>query len=162
MNPPPRVVFDCNIFLQAMLSMRGPAFACFQRFERGEVLLFVSPYVLAEIKALPDHPDLRRFKTLTHDRVNRLITDVIARATTITNPPVVFTFERDPDDAHYVNLALEARAKLIVWRDKDLLDLMDTGLSDGRNFRTRFPDLRILLPQELLRELEADRTSDQA
>ena len=46
-------------------------------------------------------------------------------ATILEAFPELFAYARDPDDAHYVNLALAADAKLIVSRDKDLLDLMD-------------------------------------
>jgi predicted nucleic acid-binding protein len=32
----------------------------------------------------------------------------------------VFEYERDTDDAHYIDLAVACRAKLIVSRDRDL------------------------------------------
>jgi uncharacterized protein len=71
--------------------------------------------------------------------------------------PVVFTYERDPDDAHYVNLALAANANLIVSRDRDLLDLADTTRPEAIEFRRQFPTLRILEPVQFLRELDAAR-----
>ncbi len=37
----------------------------------------------------------------------------------------VFDYPRDPDDAHYVDLAVAANVSLIVSRDKDLLVLQD-------------------------------------
>jgi predicted nucleic acid-binding protein len=61
---------------------------------------------------------------------------------------------RDPDDSHYVNLALAADAKLIVSRDRDLLDLMDNSIPEGLDFQGRFPSLRILDPVAFLREFE--------
>ena len=73
--------------------------------------------------------------------------------------PETFVYERDPDDAHYVNLALAADAKLIVSRDKDLLDLMDQAKPEGRDFHTRFPTVRILDPVSFLRELKQDSPS---
>jgi predicted nucleic acid-binding protein len=69
--------------------------------------------------------------------------------------PAVFTYDRDPDDAHYVDLAVAAQAKLIVSRDRDRLDLMDDRRQDSLAFKRRFPSLRILDPVQLIRELEA-------
>src|SRR5206468_3016036 len=77
------VVFDCNVFLQAMLSTRGPAHACWQHARAGDLILYVTPYILAEIRALPDHPKLQRFRTLTHERVDRFIEEVVDVATSV-------------------------------------------------------------------------------
>jgi hypothetical protein len=50
--------------------------------------------------------------------------------------------------------ALVTHSKLIVSRDKDLLSLMDLAQPEGKDFRARFPDLRILNPVAFLRDLE--------
>jgi predicted nucleic acid-binding protein len=42
----------------------------------------------------------------------------------INEVPRVFEYPRDPNDEPYINLAIPARAKYLVSRDKDLLDLM--------------------------------------
>ena len=41
--------------------------------------------------------------------------------------PSVFTLDRDPKDAKYVDLAIAARADFLVTRDNDLLDLRKQG-----------------------------------
>ncbi len=68
-----------------------------------------------------------------------------------------FRHPHDPDDSEYVNLALKVDASLIVSRDRHLLMLADTSRVEGQDFHARFPNLRIVDPVELLRELE--RTS---
>ena len=68
----------------------------------------------------------------------------------IDNPPHVFEFPRDPDDAHYIDLAVAAKARLVVSRDEDLLSLRDTGTEAGRDLVARFPELTILTPPEAL------------
>lgn len=157
MSAPPRVVFDCNIFLQALLSIRGPAFACWQRAANDDISRITSPYILDEIRRLPEHPTLRTIRHLTADRVERFIMEVLATCVLIKDVPAVFTFERDPDDAHYVDLAVHADAKLIVSRDNDLLSLMDESRIDAREFMRRFPALRKVDPVALLRELDDAR-----
>jgi predicted nucleic acid-binding protein len=78
-----------------------------------------------------------------------------AHANVLTSVPHVFDFPRDPDDAHYVDLAVAVDARLIVSRDKDLLSLRDTATAEGLDFVTRFPSLSILTPPEALQLIEA-------
>ena len=76
-------------------------------------------------------------------------------ATLLEGFPEIFSYQRDPDDAHYINLALAADARLIVSRDKDLLDLMDATKPEAAEFQQRYPSLRILSPVGFLREIDA-------
>jgi len=56
-------------------------------------------------------------------------------------------------NAHYVNLALAADARLIVSRDNDLLDLMDSTKPGAIAFQKQYPSLRVLNPVVFLREV---------
>jgi predicted nucleic acid-binding protein len=49
---PPKVVFDCNIFVQALINPNGPSGRCFEKAKDGQVLLIASPYVLAEVREI--------------------------------------------------------------------------------------------------------------
>lgn len=70
------------------------------------------------------------------------------------NVPKRFELPRDPGDEPYVNLAIEAGAQFLVTRDRDLLDLMEWDKEEGRYFRSRFPQLKILDPVSFLEEIE--------
>ena len=54
-------------------------------------------------------------------------------------------FPRDPDDEHVLNLAIEAKARYLVSRDYDLLELMN-----NLEFQDRYPNLTILDPVAFL------------
>ena len=151
MNPP-RVVYDCNIFVQALINLHGPAGRCVQKARDGEVLLFVSPFVLAEIREI--HLKLPPKYGVTERQTDELAGTVTHFATLITDVPDLYRHPHDPDDSAYVNLALKADARLIVSRDRHLLMLLDARRKEGREFQARFPALRIIDPVELLRELE--------
>jgi len=149
----PRVVYDCNVFIQALINIRGPAGRCFEKARAGEVLLFVSEFILDEIRE-------SYLKVPTKYGVTREQSDALALAVTtiaafVSEVPAVFTYDRDPDDAHYVNVALTSSARLVVSRDRDLLDLMDPARAEGRAFLSQFPELRIVEPVAFLRELDA-------
>ena len=53
-----------------------------------------------------------------------------------------------------MNLAIEAGANFLVTRDNDLLDLMKWETEEGREFRKRFPQIKILNPAAFLKELD--------
>ena len=70
-----RVVFDCNIFAQSLISPGGPAGACVERVLEGKVRLFWSDYVLAEIRRIPEK-DTPRKLGVTPEMCERLIARV--------------------------------------------------------------------------------------
>jgi putative PIN family toxin of toxin-antitoxin system len=146
-----RVVFDCMIFLQAAINPDGPAFACFRLVDEGRLALCLSAEVLAEACDVLNRPRLRRkFPPLTPEWVETFLRNATAKALVLSEVPCIFTLERDPKDERYVNLALATKARFLVSRDNDLLDLM----RDER-FRQRFPEVMILDPAALLRACAA-------
>src|SRR5262249_28250608 len=87
-----RAVFDCMTFLQAAMRATGPAAACVRLVDRGVVELCVSPDVLAEVKDVLARPSLqRRYKTLTPEKVEKLMADVEAKGLLIAEVPAVFS-----------------------------------------------------------------------
>jgi len=83
-----------------------------------------------------------------------LIELLLLKGKLFRNVPKRFELPRDPGDEPYLNLAIETGARFLVTRDRDLLDLMRWDTEEGRNFQSRFPDLRILDPVAFLREAE--------
>jgi putative PIN family toxin of toxin-antitoxin system len=149
----PRTVFDCMVYLQAAVSDRGTSFAVLQRVQAGELELLVSEPILAEVRDVLTRPKtVRRFPRLTAARVAAFLERVDQHATLVQAVPAAFVHARDPKDEPYVNLALAGGARYVVTWDRDLLDLMNESRDDGRAFRQSFPELRILTPDELLRE----------
>ncbi len=157
---PARVVFDCNVFFQALTSPSGPAARLLELAANRDILLFVSAYSLDEIQDVTSRPHIVAKYRLDAAIVADFIADITSFATCVDSIPHVFEFGRDPDDAHYINLALAADAKLIVSRDKDLLSLRDCGTAEGRDFINRYPMLQILTPPELLSLIDESQGSD--
>lgn len=148
---PPKVVYDCNIFVQALINLNGPAARCVQKAREGEVLLFVSPFVLAEIREI--HLKIPAKYGVTGDQTDELARTATQFSTLVSDVPEIYLHPYDPDDSTYVNLALKVDARLIISRDRHLLMLSDPARKEGKEFKARFPTLRILDPVELLREL---------
>jgi putative PIN family toxin of toxin-antitoxin system len=118
---PPRVVYDCNVFVQALINPAGPGGACVTKARDGEASLFVSQIILDEIRE--SHLKIPPKYGVTAIQTEALAKAVTLISTLVVNVPSVFSYARDPDDAHYVDLAAAAQAKLIVSRDRDLTEM---------------------------------------
>jgi len=146
-------VFDCNVFFQAMISPTGPAAACLIAARDRRVRLFVSQFVLDEILDLCQRPKLQSQFGITPEGGAAFVRDLHAFTTLVAAVPDVYAHPIDPDDSHYVNLAVAANSELIVSRDRHLRDLMDGSRAEGADFTSRFPDLKVIAPEDLLTKI---------
>jgi putative PIN family toxin of toxin-antitoxin system len=144
-----RVVFDCNIFAQALITPHGNAGRCIQKVLEEKLRLFWSEYVLSEIRRIPEKKTPQRLG-VTAAMVETLIERLTPRTQLIDHPPSLYVHPVDPKDSQYIDLALAADATLIVSRDKHLLHLTDPSNPSAREFIERFPHLTILQPEKLL------------
>ena len=150
-----RCVFDCVVLLQAAVS-RGPAFALLTLAEAGRLELLLSDDILSEVRDVLLRTEVQqRFPILSVEFVEAFIARIRQLGTLVDPVPSRFKFQRDPDDEPYLNLAAQGGAKYLVTRDRDLLDLVKASDEDAQQIRRACPDLRILDPVELLRELVA-------
>ena len=152
------VVYDCNVHLQAMVSEAGPAARCLREAAAGRVRLIVDDWVLGEIRSLPEKPGLRRFDL--GSRVDAYIALIRTFAVHVAGVPAIYEHPIDPDDSAYVNLALAARAEIIVSRDGHLLALDDGSKPWAADFRSRFPDVRVLTVEAFLARLDVSREAE--
>lgn len=152
-----RVVFDCNVLLQAAARERSVAAKCLNLTESGLVRLFVSRDVLAEVEDVLNRPEIRaHFQDLSDEVVGTFLKRLQKLSVLVRLVPKKFTYTRDEDDEPYINLAVAAGANFIVSRDKDLLDLMTDHTDECKDFRQRFRPLKVVEPGEFLKLIEGD------
>jgi uncharacterized protein len=147
-----KVVFDCNIFAQALMNPLGPAGACLQATFDGHASLFVSDFVIMEIRDILNKPTPAK-AGVTSRKAEDLVQLLLVKTEYVSEVPAVFVHPIDEDDSNYVNLALAAGAKLIVSRDRHLLNLNNPAKMWSADFRARFPDLRIISAEQLLKQI---------
>jgi putative PIN family toxin of toxin-antitoxin system len=151
----PRVVFDCNVLLQAAAREKSVAAKCLNLAESGLVQICVSREVLAEVEDVLNRPEIRaHFPDLSDEIVGAFLKRLEKLSVLIRPVPKKFIYPRDEDDEPYINLAVAAGADFIVSRDRDLLDLMMGHADECKEFRQRFRPLRIIEPVELLKMVE--------
>ncbi len=152
-----RVVFDCNVYFQALISVPGPSARCVDAASRGEVRLFCSEQTIDELLEVASRQHLRATFFITDAKVAGLIALIRRAAEFASDIPDRYHHPIDADDSHYVNLALATHSQLIVSRDRDMLRLMNASTREGAEFQRLYPELRVLQPDDLLRSLPARR-----
>lgn len=147
----PRVVFDCNVLVQAVSNANGPSGRCLQFLEQGVVEAFVSRATLKELRAVLAYPRVReKLRGLDDQRIEAFVQRLAFRATLIRDVPHIFDYPRAHQDEAYIDLAAAAGATHLVSRDHDLLDLATDHSLVAKEFRQRFPRLSILTPVAFL------------
>lgn len=149
-GPPRRAVFDTGVILQATISAAGPAGRAMYLFDQDEIVLFVSPELLLEVRRVLVMPTIRLKNNRYSDSdIEALLSRLATSGTFISEIPTHYQCERDPEDDHVINLAIEANADYLVTRDKDMLELMTDS-----EFVSRFPNVTILDPGAFLKRIE--------
>jgi putative PIN family toxin of toxin-antitoxin system len=153
----PRVILDCNILVQAVLSPDGPGRACVELADAGVITLVTSRESLAEARDVLNRPEIRRLKPeLSPADVARFLETLAYRSVFLRDVPHVLTWARDAKDTPYLNLAVAGEADYLVTRDKDLLSLNADHSAEGKRFRQLSRNrVRILPPTEFLQEIRS-------
>jgi putative PIN family toxin of toxin-antitoxin system len=150
-----KIVFDCNVYAQALMNPDGPSGVCLQAMIDRPKRLLVSNWVIQEIGELPNKGSLRSLG-VSEERVAGVIAALRDAAVKIDKPGTRFEHPIDEDDSAYINLAIEGAADVIVSRDKHLLNLMSPAKPWSADFRARFPQIRVMSPETFLEELRAE------
>ena len=152
MSAAPTAVYDCMVFLQAVVNPNGPAFRCFEAIESKHTTLLVCPAIIAELHDVLNRPHLQtKLKRLTPERAGEFLQRVLVLAENRPDPATHFALPRDPDDEIYLNLAIESQANhLVTWNERHLTYLTSANAPEAVDFRKRFPALTILNPPGFL------------
>jgi putative PIN family toxin of toxin-antitoxin system len=147
----PRVVFDCNVLLQAALSEQGPSAACLRLLETNRIGVFVSRATLKEFRLVAAYPTIRRRNPHLRDEdVAAFLERLVYKATLLRAVKHVFDYPRARQDEPYIDLAIAARAQYLVSRDSDLISLMTSHSAIARQFRRQTRPLAVLTPEDFL------------
>ena len=96
MSEATRVVFDCNVLVQALAAPDGPSGQCVSLAMTGQVHLFLSPGLLAEFRDVTSRPKVIAKLRLRAERVEEFFAAVQTAATILDGFPEIFGYKRDP------------------------------------------------------------------
>lgn len=121
MSAPPRVVFDTNVVLSALVFGGAPAGEVRRRWQQGLCVPLVSTATAQELVRVLAYPKFR----LGREEQHELLADYLpyARAVRVGVPPPAVPICRDLNDTPFLELAIAGRARALVTGDADLLAL---------------------------------------
>jgi putative PIN family toxin of toxin-antitoxin system len=152
----PGVVFDCNIYLQAISRANGPAAAALRLLETSRINVYLSRAIIREFRRTIEYPEIRQKNPhVTDELVAEFLDHLLFRGTLVRDVPHVFDYSRDPQDEAYIDLAAATGADFLVTRDKDLLCLATDHSIEAKQFRQRFPSLEVMDPVSFLSRIQA-------
>ncbi len=117
---PPRLVLDTNVLLSALLFQEGSLSWLRTAWQSDAICPLASHDTMAELIRVLSYPKFR----LTRDEREDLLADHLPWCETVTVPVSTVHIDcRDPFDRPFVELAVAAKADVLVTGDKDLLVL---------------------------------------
>jgi putative PIN family toxin of toxin-antitoxin system len=137
-----RAVLDANVLVAALLSRAGAPAQILELWLAGEVEIFVSELLLAELERILAYPKLRA--RVSAAEAEQLVLLLRETAVVVADPPDPPSRSPDPGDDYLLALA-EAGKAVLVSGDQHVLGLAD-----------RFPIQTARAFLELLRPRSAD------
>lgn len=117
-----RVVLDTNVVVSALI-WSGTPYRLLEAAADGDIELFTSPVLIAELREVLRRPQLASRLTQQRSSVEHAVTlynELAAGLSPLSTPRAV---PKDADDDHVIACASAAQADLIVSGDADLLEL---------------------------------------
>ena len=158
----PTAVFDCNIYLQGLLSRTGPARACVDLLFTEQITVFTSNKIIEELADVLNRTSLvRKFSRRITDEFRTAYIEQIISKTTVRSARHVFDLPRDPNDEPYLDLFIERAAEYLVTRDNDLLDLQSEEDSENASMLKHQAQGTIVSPPQFLNCIRDTRGPNQ-
>jgi uncharacterized protein len=117
-----QAVTDTNTVVSGLL-WRGAPRLVLDAARRGEVLLFTSPELLAELDDVLSRPKFTKRLEAAGVTVAELVTGCAALARVVRLGPIERVISEDPDDDVVLATAVAAQAEIIISGDRHLLTL---------------------------------------
>jgi putative PIN family toxin of toxin-antitoxin system len=115
----PRVVLDTNVLVSGLLG--GTATDVIRRWRAGDLLMILSPEIMAEYEGVLNRPKFRLPKWVVQD----MLAYIRASAEWVTPVAEEPSVARDASDDKFLFAAASGRADYLVSADPDLLDLKE-------------------------------------
>ena len=134
-----KAVLDTNVFVSAILKPQSNPGCVIDLIREHHIKLFISPAILAEIKATLQYPKLKKLHRLSSNQVDTLLKRLAAAAEITPGKIVIEAVKDDPSDNIYLGCAVEGNVDYIVSGDRHLTSL------------ETFRGIRIVNPATLLK-----------
>ncbi|MGA2499417.1 MAG: putative toxin-antitoxin system toxin component, PIN family [Tepidisphaeraceae bacterium] len=151
-----KLVLDTNVLVRGLANRDSSSGRLLRLCESRSVLMLLSRPVMLEYReVLARHELIQQHPAITADAVRLAIERLRYFADFVDRIRVRFRYDRDPDDACFIELAIAGAATHIITHDNDLRSLSNAHTDAGKRFRQRLSGVRVLGTGDFLREFEA-------
>jgi putative PIN family toxin of toxin-antitoxin system len=136
-SKPPKVVFDTNIFISAIIFGGNPR-TCLELARQGEIKLYISSLLLLELAG-----KLREKFDFSEEDIDNILVGISVFSEMTSPTTEISLIKSDPDDNRILEIAKEVEADYVISGDKKhILPLKEFG-------KTKIVDAADFLKKEL-------------
>ena len=128
-----KIFLDTNVLISAIV-FGGKPRKILEAVFRGELKLFLSEYILDELKAVLQRPKFG----FPPEVIRTILSELHTIGNIVTPSKRIFEIQEDPDDNRIIECAVEGSANYIVSGDTHLLNLK------------QYQNVRVVSPDEYL------------
>jgi len=122
----PKAVLDSTVLVSAFLSKTGVSRELLHKAEAGNFTICLAEEILKETeRVLLGYPRIRKRYPYTDEAAATYIQLLRIVCQVVTELPKIKAVARDPNDDMIIACGIKAKARYIVTRDKDMLDLKE-------------------------------------
>lgn len=122
----PKAVLDSTILVSAFLSKIGVSRELLHKAKAGNFTICLAEEILEETeRVLLEYPRIRKRYPYTDEAAAKYIQLLRIVCQVVTELPKIKAVARDPNDDMVIACGIKAKARYIVTRDKDMLDLKE-------------------------------------
>ena len=151
-----KLVVDTNVLVRGLANLHSSSGQLLRLCETRSVQMLLSRSVMREYRDVLARDELSHaHPAITPDAVRLVIERLRYFAEFIDPIHTRFRYDRDPDDACFLELAIAGDATHIITYDKDLLSLLSEHTDAARRLRQRMPRVQVLDAGEFVRQFVA-------
>lgn len=121
-----KAVLDSTVLVSAFLSKTGVSRELLRKAQAGSFTIYLAEEILEETeRVLLEYPRIRKQYSYTNEAVAQYIQLLRIVCQVVIELPKIKAVARDPNDDMIIACGIKAKARYIVTRDKDMLDLKE-------------------------------------
>jgi putative PIN family toxin of toxin-antitoxin system len=153
-----RLVLDTNVLVRGLANRGSTSGLLLRLSEARTILMLLSRPVMREYRGVLARDELTHAHPAITPEVVRLVIERLRYSADVVDPVRArFRYDRDPDDACFLELAIAGAGTHIITYDNDLLSLPTQQTDAGKRFRQRLPRVQVLDGGEFMRQFEASK-----
>jgi putative PIN family toxin of toxin-antitoxin system len=153
-----KLVVDTNVLVRGLANRNSTSGHLLQLCENRKVHMLLSRPVTREYRDVLGRDELTHAHPAITPEVVRLVIERLRYFADLVDPVRArFRYDRDPDDACFLELAIAGDGTHIITCDKDLLSLPSEHSDAGKRFRQRMARVQVLEAGAFMRQFEMSK-----